>query len=191
MSQNNSNNDFKQENQHQPNFIPLVLNSDCETGRKVSGKAGDSPEQPTENVAGKAKYAKPSPKKKVLKQKKKSRKRRLNASSSSESKRTERKRRKKKRSGRKGKRNSPSSSSNVSSTDFTTDVESDLELEPSVQKRFKVILKGEEFKWNLPTSIIEYANHHFNFYITDKDIEKELLTENPVPSNLQQVKNSG
>ena len=93
--------------------------------------------------------------------------------------------------GEKGKKNSPSSSSNVSSSDFTTDVESDLELEASVQKRFKVILKGEEFKWNLPTSIIEYANHHFNFYITDKDIEEQLLTENPVPSNLQQVKNSG
>ena len=34
----------------------------------------------------------------------------------------------------------------------------------------------------------EYANHHFNSYIPDKDIEEQLLTENPVPSNLQQVK---
>ena len=36
----------------------------------------------------------------------------------------------------------------------------------------------------------EYANHHFNSYIPDKDIEEQLLTENPVPSNLQQVKPS-
>ena len=34
----------------------------------------------------------------------------------------------------------------------------------------------------------EYANNHFNSYIPDKDIEEQLLTENPVPSNLQQVK---
>ena len=33
----------------------------------------------------------------------------------------------------------------------------------------------------------EYANRHFNSYIPDKDIEEQLLTENPVPSNLQQV----
>ena len=34
----------------------------------------------------------------------------------------------------------------------------------------------------------EYANNHFNSYITTKDIEEQLLTENPVPSNFQQVK---
>ena len=34
----------------------------------------------------------------------------------------------------------------------------------------------------------EYANNHFNSYIPDKDIEEQLLTENPVLSNLQQVK---
>ena len=33
----------------------------------------------------------------------------------------------------------------------------------------------------------EYSNHHFNSYITDKDIEEQLLTENPVVLNLQQV----
>ena len=34
----------------------------------------------------------------------------------------------------------------------------------------------------------EYVNHHFNSYILDKDIEEQLLTENPVPSNPQKVK---
>ena len=37
----------------------------------------------------------------------------------------------------------------------------------------------------------EYANHHFNSYVPDKDIEEQLLTENPVPSNLQQVRPLG
>ena len=73
------------------------------------------------------------------------------------------------------KRKSPSSSSNVSGASAT-------------DKRFRVILKGEEFKWNLPYSMAGYANNHFNSYIPGKDIEEQLLTENPVPSNLQQVK---
>ena len=76
LSQNNSNNDFEQENQHQPNFILPVVNSDNETVRKKSGKAGDSSGEPPEKVVGKAKYRKPSPKRKALKQKKKSKKRR-------------------------------------------------------------------------------------------------------------------
>ena len=50
------------------------------------------------------------------------------------------------------------------------------------------MLKVEKFKWNLPSSMAEYANNHFNSYIPDKGIEEQLLTENPVPSNLQQVK---
>ena len=55
MSQNNSNNDSEQENQHQPNFIPFVVNSDNEMGRKKSGKDGYSPEEPAEKDVGKAK----------------------------------------------------------------------------------------------------------------------------------------
>ena len=146
MSQDNSNNDTELENQHQPNFIPPVVNSGNERGWKESGKAEESPEEPVEKVVGKAKYAKPSPKRKAFKQKKKSRKRRLTTSSSSESEETERKRRKKKRSGRKRKRKSPSSSSNVSNSDSTTDLHSEVESDTSAKKRFKVMLKGEEFK---------------------------------------------
>ena len=69
MSQNNSNNDSEQENHCQPNFILPVVNSDNETGRKERGKARDSPEEPAEKVVGKAKVAKPSPKRKILKEK--------------------------------------------------------------------------------------------------------------------------
>ena len=76
MSQNNLINDFQQENQHQPNPISPAVNSDNKTGRKESVKVGDSPEELAEKIEGKAKDAKPSPKRKVLKQKKKSRKRR-------------------------------------------------------------------------------------------------------------------
>ena len=34
----------------------------------------------------------------------------------------------------------------------------------------------------------EYVNNHFDSYIPDKEIEGQLLTENPVSSNLQQLK---
>ena len=37
ISQNNSNNDSEQENHRQPNFIPPVVNSANETGRKGRG----------------------------------------------------------------------------------------------------------------------------------------------------------
>ena len=130
MSQDNSNNDTEQENQHQPNFILPVVNSGNERGRKESGKAEDSPEEPVEKVVGKAKYVKPSPKRKAFKQKK----RRLSTSSSSESEETERKRRKKKRSGRKRKRNSPSSSSSFSRSDSTTDLRSEVKSGTAVKK---------------------------------------------------------
>ena len=33
----------------------------------------------------------------------------------------------------------------------------------------------------------DYANLHFKNYIPDKDIYEKILTENPVPSNLQEV----
>ena len=75
MSKNNSSNNSERKNHRQPNFIPLVVNSDDETGRKKRGEAGDSPEEPAEKVVGKAKVEKPSPKRKVSKQKRKSRKR--------------------------------------------------------------------------------------------------------------------
>ena len=36
--------------------------------------------------------------------------------------------------------------------------------------------------------MVEYANHYFNVYISDKDTEEQLLTENLVLSNLDEVK---
>ena len=33
----------------------------------------------------------------------------------------------------------------------------------------------------------DYAKLHFKNYIPDKDINGKILTENPVPSNLQEV----
>ena len=121
---------------------------------------------------GKAKVSKPSPKRKVLKQKRKIKEKKTkknSTSSSSDSEEIERKRRRKKHSGLKRKGKSPSSSSNVSEASAN-------------DKRFKVILRGEKFEWNLSYSMAGYANNHFNSYTPEKDIEEKLLTENPSAS---------
>ena len=47
---------------------------------------------------------------------------------------------------------------------------------------------NHNFKWNLPSSMAEYANHNFKTYITNNDIEEQLITQNPLSSNFQQVK---
>ena len=52
-----------------------------------------------------------------------------------------------------------------------------------VDKSFKIIPKGEKFQ----LSLVDYVNLHFKNYITDKDINREILMENPVPSDLQGV----
>ena len=56
-----------------------------------------------------------------------------------------------------------------------------------VNKSLKKVPKGEEFKWNLPSSMADYANLPFKNHIPDKDINEKIFTENPVPSNLQVV----
>ena len=78
----------------------------------------------------------------------------------------------------------PSSYSFSSSSSYSSFTESENKI---VDKKFKIVPKGEEFKWNLSSSMADYANFHFKSYIPDKDINEKILMENPVPSNLQEV----
>ena len=68
----------------------------------------------------------------------------------------------------------PPSSSNFSSSDSTTDSYSESEAS-ATNKKFKIIIKGEELKLNFLSNMAEYANDFFNAY---KDFEEQLLTEN-------------
>ena len=113
----------------------------------------------------------------------KSRKRKINSPSSSPEivKRSNEKRRKKPSSRREKKKRSPSSYSFSSSSSFSSSTESENEI---IDKRFKVVPKGKEFKWNLPSSMADYANLLFKNYIPDKDIKEKIMIENQVPSNL-------
>ena len=77
-----------------------------------------------------------------------------------------------------------SSSFVTSSSSSSSSTESENEM---VDKRFKIILKGKVFKWNLPWSMADHANLHFKNYVSDKEIDEKILTENPVWSDLQDV----
>ena len=46
----------------------------------------------------------------------------------------------------------------ISNSSSSSSTESENEI---VEKRFKIILKGEEFKWNLKSSMADYADLHF------------------------------
>ena len=48
-----------------------------------------------------------------------------------------------------------------------------------VDKRFKISPKGEEFKWNLPSSVVDYGKFHFeNYIIPDTDIDEKMFAQN-------------
>ena len=54
--------------------------------------------------------------------------------------------------------------------------------------RFKIVTKKEERNWELPGDLADYANTHFRDYIPINDIEEDVLTNHPVPTNILEVK---
>ena len=52
-----------------------------------------------------------------------------------------------------------------------------------VDKRFKIIPKGEKFKWNLPSSMTNYVNLHFQNSVSyvDSIVDKNIIVSNPTP----------
>ena len=164
------------------NIISPVVNSSDEAGQK-NDKAGDnSYDEPAKRVSANLETSSTRKQDKRLK----SRKRKKNSPSlSSETvKCSNKKRRKKSRSRREKRKRSLSSSSSSSISSSSSSTESENEIP---DKRFEIVPKGQEFKWNLLSRMADYANLHFKNYIPDKDINEKILTENPVPSNLQVV----
>ena len=118
ISQNNSNNESEQENQHEPKFICYEVNSDNEIVWKECDKAEDSLEEPADKAVGRAKNVLQKSK---YSNERKSRNRKQSTFSCSESETIERERRKIKCSRQKWKVKLLSSL-NVSSSGFTTDL---------------------------------------------------------------------
>ena len=90
----------------------------------------------------------------------KSRKRKIvSLSSSPELVKYSNKKSRKNSTSRREKRNrslSSSSSPSISSSSSSTKSENEI-----VSRRFKLVLEGEQFKWNLLSSMADYANLHF------------------------------
>ena len=153
--------------QHDANIISPVVNSSDEAGQK-NDKAGDN------SYDGSAKRVSENLETSLTRKqdkRHKSRKRKRNSLSSNPEivKRSNKKRRKKSRSRREKKKRSPSSSSSVSSSSSSTESKNE-----TVDKRFKIVPQGEEFKWNLPSSMADYVNLHFKNYIPDRHQRKDI-----------------
>ena len=40
----------------------------------------------------------------------------------------------------------------------------------------------------MPTVVTEYRNNYFNIFVQEKDLQMSTLVKDPVPSNVQEVK---
>ena len=61
-------------------------------------------------------------------------------------------------------------------------------MEQQLSKRFTIFNQDDQFKWVLPDDTAKYANSYFNQYVQERDLKESILTENPVPSNIAEVK---
>ena len=81
---------------------------------------------------------------------------------------------------------SPSSSSNH---DSDKNKYRNNEGKKSINSRFKVVSEEDQYKYSLPTDMAQYANVNFDTYIKEADLMKTVLIKNPVPENINPVKN--
>ena len=107
--------------------------------------------------------------------------------SSSTEKSSSPKRHKSRRKKRKHRKRS-SSSSCSSSPSSSSDSSETKNRDGSLCSRFQVISEEDKFRYNLPTDVAEYTNTHFETYVKEAYLKQQILTENPVPDNLDQVK---
>ena len=82
---------------------------------------------------------------------------------------------------------SPESSSYDSGNSSSSE-ESVEEGNSTKSHRFQIISKAESRKWELPCEMADYVNHQFEYFIPEKDVEENLLIQQPVPENVRGVK---
>ena len=88
---------------------------------------------------------------------------------------------KKKKYGRRRRRNHTSTSRDSCSTDGN-------DSDDSQHTRFKITEEDEKFKWKLPKGMASYANKYFEEFIPEGDLKEAILTQIPVPENVDTVK---
>ena len=113
---------------------------------------------------------------------KKLRKRKYSSSSGDSSPETPAKRGKKKKH-KKAASSSSSSSESSSSSSGESDSDDAHEYE-----NFEIVSEKDMYKWKLPKGLAKFVNKHFEEYIPDSDLKDQVLTELPIPANIDSVK---
>ena len=62
------------------------------------------------------------------------------------------------------------------------------ESDGCTSKLFKTVSEEKEYKWFLPTDMVEYANENSEKFIPDKDVKEAILLKLPRPENIDSVK---
>ena len=88
---------------------------------------------------------------------------------------------KKKKYGKRRRRNHTSTSRDSSSSDGNVSNDSQ-------HARFKIVTEDEKFKWKLPKGMASYAKKYFEKFIPEGDLKESILTQSPVPENMDTVK---
>ena len=88
---------------------------------------------------------------------------------------------KKKKYGKRRRGNHTSTSNGSCSTDGN-------DSDDSQHTRFKIVTEDEKFKWKLPKGMASYANKYFEEFIPEGDLKEAILTQSPVPENIDTVK---
>lgn len=85
---------------------------------------------------------------------------------------------------RKGSSSSDSSSDSESENDRSRRKKKKLSLNEGM---FHVKTEQEENQYELPSKIVDYVQHYMDKFIPDKELKEKILTENPVPENIQKT----
>ena len=62
------------------------------------------------------------------------------------------------------------------------------DLMEMIETRFKIVTEDEKFKWKFPKGMASYANKYFEEFIPGGDLKEAILTQSPVPKNMDTVK---
>ena len=52
-------------------------------------------------------------------------------------------------------------------------------------RRFQIITEEEKFQYSIPGDMTKYVNENFDRFLSEKDLKKNILKENPVPRNIE------
>ena len=75
------------------------------------------------------------------------------------------------------------------SIDVDRESEEGRDYQPSFKRpRFEALADEKQYDYELPDEMANYLNKYMDKYVPDKDLKDSVMTENPVPSNVNKPK---